>query len=226
MKTLPFVWGFIAFSILGLDIFNQTETFVALQDFESNIKPAVHPEEFLPNWSANVVRDNSSRVFQEPGEGINGSKALGIQPIGSFNAQIYIKTTSKNLATPRISLQAKTRRNGSGNRPVYVFYSFSADEGTTFSVKQQIGSEDTFSNVDGQYREYDFFIPDSLMERDPLIIKLDVEYGKGSGSAARLFIDDFKVHGLEKDPGLEIISVEASEGNTLTVDFNGDISLA
>src|SRR5690606_19384559 len=147
MKTLPFVWGFIAFSILGLDIFNQTETFVALQDFESNIKPAVHPEEFLPNWSANVVRDNSSRVFQEPGEGINGSKALGIQPIGSFNAQIYIKTTSKNLATPRISLQAKTRRNGSGNRPVYVFYSFSADEGTTFSVKQQIGSEDTFSNV-------------------------------------------------------------------------------
>ncbi|HLW21549.1 MAG TPA: hypothetical protein VKX33_14565, partial [Cyclobacteriaceae bacterium] len=77
MKTLTFVWGFVAFSILGLEFLPKTETFDALQDFESNFNLVSHPEEFLPYWSANDVRAGSSRVFQATGEGINGSKALG-----------------------------------------------------------------------------------------------------------------------------------------------------
>jgi hypothetical protein len=225
MKDFTFVWVFIAFPILGLEFLPKTETFNAIQDFESNFNIAQYPEEFLPAWSANDIRSTSSRVFQAIGEGIGNSNALGIQPIGNFDAEIYIKTTTIDLKSPRISLKAKTNQNGSGNRPVYVFYSFSVDEGNTFSQQQQLGDEQTFKNENSTYLEYAFNIPEDLLEKDSLLIKLDIKYGEGSGSAARLFIDDFTVHGLIMDEQnlLKILSVEVAEGNNLMVGFNRPI---
>src|SRR5690554_2719277 len=129
MKTFTFVWAFVAFPILGLVFFPKTETFNALQDFESNFNITDHPGEFLPNWSANEVRSSSARVFQAKGEGHAGSHGLGVQPTGSFNAEIYTKTSTIGFENSRMTLKAKTNKNGSGNRPVYVFYSFSAEEG-------------------------------------------------------------------------------------------------
>lgn len=228
MKTLTFVWGFIAFSILGLEIFTKTETFDALQDFESNFNITGHPDEFLPNWSANEIRATSSRVFQAAGEGVNQTQALGIQPISSFNAEIYIKTTSIGLESTRISLQAKTKRNGSGNRPVYVFYSFSVDQGNSFTENQIIGDLQSFQNEDSPYEEYEFFIPDTLMENTSLQIKLEVHYGEGQGSAARLFIDDFTIHGLaqEEFPVLKIDSVGINGEKSLIISFNQSIAMS
>ena len=227
MKALTFVWGLIAFTILGLDFLSKTDTFDALQDFESNFKIVDYPEEFLPNWSANAVRNNASRVFQSIGEGINGSQALGIQAIGSFNAEIYIKTTTKGLYSNRFSLKAKTKRNGSGNRPVSVFYSFSLDA-QNFSEPQQIGNDQTFKNEDSPYEEYQGLIPEAFVEKEIITIKLDVNYGKGNGSAARLFIDEFIVHGLLAEPPpdpLEVLSVESDQAHTLIIQFNQPIVL-
>lgn len=228
MKTLTFVWGFVAFSILGLEFLLKTETFDALQDFESNFNLVSHPEEFLPYWSANDVRAGSSRVFQATGEGINGSKALGIQVIGSFNAEIYTKTTTKDLDSNIISLKVKTKQNGSGNRGVSLFYSFSIDEGANFSLRQQIGDDLTFKNSDSPYQEFDFPIPEVYLERELLTVKLEVLYGEGNGTAPRLFIDDFRLHGLEAAPSadpLEILSLNAAEGNVLIVEFNQPIDI-
>ncbi|MEX2592118.1 MAG: lamin tail domain-containing protein [Anditalea sp.] len=204
---------------------NKTETFNALQDFESNFDLVSHPEEFLPNWSANDIRSTSSRIFQAAGEGISNSKALGIQPIGNFNAEIYTKTTTIDLVSNRISLKAKTIQNGSGNRPVYIFYSFSVDEGNTFTHRQQLGDVETFRNENSTFLEYDFIIPNELLEKERLLIKLEINYGEGNGSAARLFIDDFTVHGLVKAEqySLEILSVEVGEGKNLVVNFNQPI---
>src|SRR5690606_23772786 len=166
-----------------------------------------------------------SRIFQAAEEGTNGSAALGIQPIGSFNAEIYIKTTTIGLESNRISLQAKTNRNGSGNRPVYVYYSFSADEGSNFALRQQLGENDTFLNEDSPYQDYEFFIPEQFLESELLLIKLEIIYGEGSGSAARLFIDDFMVdgHALEEEMLLEILSVEVLNENQLQLNFNQPI---
>lgn len=221
MKTLTFVWGFVAFTILGLEFLSKTETFTDLQDFESNFDIVNHPEDFLSTWSANEVRSNASRVFQAAGEGIGGSNALGIQAIGSFDAEIYKKTTTKGINSDRVSLKVKTKQNGSGNRPVSVFYSFSIDGGKTFDPRQQIGDDLTFRNEDTPYQEYEFFIPESYLEQGLVIIKMEVKYGKGSGSATRLFIDDFALHGVpasETDP-LQIVSIEG-EDNGLIVHFN------
>src|SRR5690606_3005903 len=79
-----------------------------------------------------------------------------------------------------------------------------------------------------QYGEYEFFIPDYLMEKEILMIKLEVIYGEGSGSAARLFIDDFRVHGLlGEEPGmLEIVSIDVIEESSLVLGFNQNIQLS
>lgn len=227
MKALTFVWGFVAFTILGLDFLSKTDTFDALQDFESNFSIVDYPEEFLPNWSANAVRSNSSRVFQAAGEGYDGSHALGIQAIGSFNAEIYIKTTTKGLTNNRFSLKAKTKRNGSGNRPASVYFSFSIN-GTDFDSRQQIGDDQTFANEDGEYKSFEGNIPEAYLEKELITIKMEVNYGEGSGSAARLYIDDFLIHGLLDDPSpkhLQVHAISSDAANLLAVQFNQPILL-
>lgn len=225
MKTLSFVWGLIAFPILGLSFSVKAETFDVTQDFESNFEIVSHPEEFLPNWSANEVRSSASRVFQANGKGVDGSNALGIQPIGSFDAEIYIKITRIGLENSRISFKAKTNRNGSGDRPVYMHYSFSEDGGVSYVSRQQLGNDETFQNEDTPYREYEFEIPEDLLGNEALMVKLEVLYGEGSGTAARLFIDDFTVHGLRQEipDSLRIISIERVGDKSLVVDFNQPI---
>src|SRR5690606_17943795 len=110
-----------------------------------------------------------------------------------------IKITRIGLENRHISFKAKTNRNGSGDRPAYVFYSFSEDGGDSYVSRQQLGNDETFPNEDAPYREYEFNIPEDLLGKEVLIVKLEVLYGEGSGTAARLFIDDFTVHGLRQE---------------------------
>ena len=205
MKALFFVWGFFAFSILGFKLLPKTET-SALQDFESNFVITDYPEEFLPGWSANEVRSGTSRVFRAQGKGINASTALGVQPIGSFDAQIYIKTSTIGLKSRRISFWARTERNGNGSRPVNLSYSFSLPPQQISSEKFPIGDSGSFPNEDTDYREYEFFIPEEFIEQEEVIIHLEVSYGEGGGSAARFYMDNWVFHGAE-----EIVDVEVPE---------------
>jgi hypothetical protein len=89
MKPRYFVGLWLALTLLGCFL-DRNKVFAQVQDFESSFDIVNHPEEFLPNWSANELRNTAARVFQASGEGRNGSKALGVQPISSFNGEIYI----------------------------------------------------------------------------------------------------------------------------------------
>ncbi|WP_194777965.1 lamin tail domain-containing protein [Pararhodonellum marinum] len=193
MKTLCCVWGFVAFSILGYAFLKETETFISHQDFESNFEIVNHPDEFLPGWSANEVHASGSRVFQAFGEGTAQSNALGIQVIGSFNAEIYIKTTTLGSENLKITFSARTKRNGTGNRPVYLFLSFAHSPNEPFQNRVQIGDKLTFPNVDSEFQFYESLIPSDFTDKEEITIKLEAIYGAGTGSAARLFLDDFKV---------------------------------
>ncbi|EON75266.1 hypothetical protein ADIS_4437 [Lunatimonas lonarensis] len=200
MKALCFVWGLVAFSILGFTLSFETETFI-LQDFESKFEIVNYPEEFLPGWAANEVRNGTSRVFQASGKGINGSTALGVQTIGSFDAQIYIKTTTIGLKGNIFSFYARTERNGSGNRPVTVSYYFS-DAGQE-SQPQVLGSPDSFPNADTDYRLWEIPIPEVWRNLEAVTLILTVQYGAGSGSSARWYMDDFGImlsEAAEPDP--------------------------
>ncbi|MCC5937612.1 MAG: lamin tail domain-containing protein [Lunatimonas sp.] len=237
MKALCFVWGFVAFSILGFTLSFETETFI-LQDFESNFEIVNYPEEFLPGWAASEVRIGTSRVFQASGKGINGSTALGVQTIGSFDAQIYIKTTTIGLKGNIFSFFARTERNGSGNRPVIVTYTFS--EAGQQSQQEPLGTLESFPNADTDYRLWEIPIPEFWWNREEVTVTLTVRYGPGTGTAARWYMDDFGIQLSElpepapddpdpEDPAIgpsgfpSLLQVEALNGHTLELTFDGPL---
>ncbi len=231
MKASLSVWGLIAFSILGFRFLPKAETFI-LQDFESNFEIVSYPEEFLPGWSANEVRTGTSRVFQAAGEGLNGSHALGIQTIGSFDAQIYVKTSTIGLKNNNISFFAKTLRNGTGTRPVLISYRIFDPQTESSSETQFIGDDNSFPNEDTAYQEYGFTIPGDWMELSTVTLIITVHYGEGSGSAARLFIDNFSIpKPLTNDPEdveqMETFKVEQvtlHEDKALILEFSQELS--
>lgn len=227
MKTFVFVWVILAFALPGFKLLPKTENF-EVQEFESNVNIVNHPQEFLPGWSANEFRDTPSRVFIAPREGINNSNALAVQPISNFNAQIYIKTSTVGLKNPRISFQARTLQNGNGNRPVYLYHAFAPDPEGLYSEPQLIGDETTFPNENTPFQTYGFDIPPSFLDLPELTIRLDVVYGEGSGTAARLLIDDFSLPTDAEQPTvnpLAILSVDILEASSLVVKFNQPIQL-
>ena len=191
MKPRFFVGLWLALSLLGCFL-DRNKVFAQVQDFESSFDIVNHPEEFIPNWSANELRATAARVFQASGEGRGGSKALGVQPISSFNGEIYFKTSTLDLIDPKITFFAKTRQNGSGNRPAVVEISFSTDF-QNFQSKIQVGDDSSFPNRNTAYSLYEIEVPIQFHELEILILKIEIKYGPGSGSAARFFMDDFGI---------------------------------
>ncbi|EPR68984.1 lamin tail domain-containing protein [Cyclobacterium qasimii] len=225
MKTIVLIWTFIAIPLFGFSISTQSEI-LTNQDFEAEFTIASYPYDFLTGWSANLIRAEKSRVFQAVGEGIANSKALGIQTTGSFNAQIYIKTLTVGLQRPTISFWAKTKNNGSGNRPVALTLSFSTDEGNSFSDPFQIGTENSFPNEDTGYQLYSLPLPDSLSNRQAITFKLEAIYGEGTGSAARLFLDDFSLSdAVEQIESLTAKLLNTDLDSSLLLEFNQPVSL-
>ena len=193
MKPGFFVRVSIAFSLLGC-FFNRSTVYGQFQDFESNFLIVNHPEEFLADWSANEVRTTAARVFQAPGEGRSGSRALGVQPISSFKGEIYTRLFPDNFSDPKIAFFAKSRQNGSGNRPADVSIWFSALGYEEFSFSVPVGDENTFSNQNSDYRLFEIPIPEDFKNLEELFVKIEVKFGSGTGSAARFFMDDFGIY--------------------------------
>ncbi|SNS33557.1 Lamin Tail Domain [Belliella buryatensis] len=196
MRIFQNVWSFFAFSILGFGCLLSAEIFAQVQDFESNFEIVNHPEEFLPFWSANEVRSTAARVFQANGEGRNGSRALGVQPISTFDGEIHTSYDLSGFDAPKIALFAKTRQNGSGNRPATVFISFGKEIGN-YGQAVQIGDNNTFPNQHTDYKLYELGVPVEYWN-NRVFIKIEVKYGPGVGSAARFFLDDFGFYEVEE----------------------------
>ncbi|MDO9553714.1 lamin tail domain-containing protein [Rhodonellum sp.] len=197
MGNLGFSWCFGAFGLLALLFSTSCNAFAQVQGFENEFAIVNHPDTFLPNWSANVVSASSSRVFHAKGEGKNGSNALAVQTIGSFNAEIFTEIILGTFPSPAIGFYAKTKQNGSGTRPVSVFLSFSKNQGAEFQFRTQVGENETFQNKNSEYAFFEIPIPQLLQSEAKLVVKIEVLYGLGSGSAARFLMDDF---GLASSP--------------------------
>ncbi|MDN3687759.1 lamin tail domain-containing protein [Cyclobacterium jeungdonense] len=225
MKAIILIGHFITFLLPGLAFIPSSKP-LETQDFEERFVIVNHPDEFLPGWSANELSDGSSRVFQAVGQGLDQSHALGIQPIGSFNAQIYIKIATVGVSNPTISFQARTGKNGSGNRPALVYFSFSENLEEGFSERSPLGDAGTFPNEDGTYSAYSIPVPEKYWNLETLTVLMEVAYGSGSGTAARFYMDEFSVHsGEDQTEELTISSLEVMGENTLSLQFNQPVSL-
>ncbi|GAB3011026.1 hypothetical protein GCM10027284_32860 [Cyclobacterium sediminis] len=225
MKTSTLIWTFIASSLFGFSIPCLGQTF-AKQDFETEFNIVNYPAEFLPGWSASQVRSGKSRVFKASGEGIADSQALAIQTTSTFNAQIYIKTLTVGLKNPTISFWAKTGKNGSGNRPVLLYLSYSTDQGKGYSSPSLIGSDSSFLNEDSPYLEYRQPIPEIYTDIEELTINLEVVYGEGSGTAARLFLDNFSIAETEEEgESLSAKIIPTDNDSSLLIAFDQEVAL-
>lgn len=182
---------FITFLFQGMS--GSEKGFSQVQDFEANFQIVNHPAEFLENWSANEVRSTAARVFQVSGEGLLGSKALAVQPISSFNGIIYFKTETQGKFEPKIAFFAKSKQNGTGTRPAIVEISFAKTVSDVFQNLTAVGSSQTFSNQNNEYQLFENPIPKEFHDLAELVVKIEVKYGPGTGSAARFFMDDFGI---------------------------------
>jgi hypothetical protein len=182
--------------LLGL---GKTLAYGQIQDFETGFQAVNYPLEFLPNWYGNEVNANSARIFQISGQGRGGSKALAVQPISTFDGKIWVRLNPGDFENPELELYAKSARNGSGNRPALVFYSWGESLDGDFTFPVQIGGDSEFSNEDQEFRRFDIKVPDELKSVTEAILTLEIRYGHGSGSAARWIMDDFEFGDLVED---------------------------
>jgi hypothetical protein len=195
--------------------------FAQKQDFESTFQPSSYPEEFLPNWYGNEVRATSARIFQVSNQGRNGSKALAVQPISTFDGKIWIKLTPLEFENPELLFFAKTQQNGSGNRPALVFYSWGRKLDGEFSEPIQIGNNTEFPNSNQEFRRYNITLPSHFKSEEEVFLSLDIRYGPGSGSAARWIMDDFEFGDIVRDESPpRVISAKGYDSNSVFIQFS------
>ncbi len=170
---------------------------------------------FLPSWWGNETRSTTSRIFRAANEGREGSAALAAQTIGTFNANIQISTDLSSLVIPRVTFWAKTNQNGTATstRGVIVTASIWVD-GVEVS-NQLIGDTTVFPNANTPYSQYEINLPPEAMGSPDVMISLLIEYGDGTGSAARFFMDDFTIDDAFEP--LAITKIQVLSENSLAV---------
>lgn len=220
MVGLFFIWHLFCFSV-----FVQTESGMSevnmTQDFEAEFTALNYPDEFLPNWYANEVRSTSSRIYQANGLGKNGSKAMAVQPISSFNGEVFVRLYPGDFDDPKVRFLARSVRNGAGNRAAEVFYSWGENLAGDYNEPELLGKTLEFSNEDQEFRIFELILPDNLNENEEVFLRLEIRYGSGSGSCAKWVMDDFEFGEFEEDKiPPKVDQVRGFDENQVEVQFD------
>lgn len=213
------IWVIPFFFFVGIE-----NLFAQKQSFELDIQALNYPLEFLPGWYGNEVSSTSSRIFQSSELGRNGSKALVVQPISTFNGKIWVRLNPSDFQNPEVEFFARSIQNGTGNRPALVFYSWVRDLDGAFSTPVQIGDDSEFANQNQSFRKFRIEIPKDLKTAAEVFLILEIRYGSGSGSAARWVLDDFEFGDFVKDQTPpEVREVKGYGENSVLIQFSEKI---
>lgn len=181
--------------VVGTPTWSQT----IRQDFETSFAIQSFPEAFLEGWYGNEVRDTRSRIFQTNTDGLSGSRALAIQPISSFEGEVTFRVRPADFEQPRLRFWARSKRNGSGDKPALVFVSFSPNLMGPYADEQQLGTDEEFENADQFYRLYVLELPDALQQAPEVFVRIRIGCGSGTGSCARWMMDAVEFGDLVDD---------------------------
>jgi hypothetical protein len=163
-----------------------------IQRFETEFIIINHPNEFLTGWFGNEIRATSSRIYQANGFGRNGSRALAVQPISTFDGEIIIRLSPSEFSDPQVQFWARSMKNGTGNRAAQVYFSWSNSLEGEYSSAELLGGEAEFANEDQDFRNFELDMPDRFSGDVEIYLKLVIKYGAGSGSCAKWLMDDFE----------------------------------
>ncbi len=203
---------------------SQINTFPSSESFEQAFTTG-NQVVFIPNWTGNEVQ-NGSRIFQGA-NGRTGTSSLNIIPTSTFSGEVLIALDFTGVNNPLLSFYAYSKQNGAGTstRPVLVSFSTSIDGGNNFLDNVSIGDATTFPNDNTtSYTKYEYELPSQASGQSNVIVKLKVERGDGSGSAAEFVMDDVSV--VEQILPLAISSTSAPSSTSVVVNFNQEVTQA
>lgn len=107
-----------------------------------------------------------------------------------------------------------------------LYLSYSTDQGKGYSTPSLIGSDSSFLNEDSPYLEYRQPIPEIYTDIEDLTIKLEIAYGEGSGTAARLFLDNFSIAETEEEgESLSAKIFPTDNDSSLLIAFDQEVAL-
>ncbi len=211
-----------AFHSAGKSAFEQLLT--EKQDFETPFEIVNFPAEFLPGWTGNEIRSTASRIFQTGNLGRSGGKALAVQPISTFDGELIVRLSSKNLINPKVQFFARSLQNGIGTRSSQVFYSWGENIEGDFSAPQLLGGVSEFANENQEFRKFQFALPQEFQGSDQVFLRVEIRYGPGTGSCARWIMDDFEFGDiLEDTTPPEVVSVKGFDQLELLVQFSESV---
>ncbi len=194
------------------------------QDFESPFEIVNSPEEFLPGWTGNDIRSTTSRIFQSGNLGRSGGKALAVQPISTFNAELIVRLSPENLVNPEVQFWARSVQNGTGTRAAQVFYSWSENIDRDFSAPQLLGEVNEFGNENQEFRKFQVALPEEFEDSEQVYLRMEIRYGFGTGSCARWIMDDFEFGEIIEDAiPPAIVSVKGFDEHELLVQFSESV---
>jgi hypothetical protein len=189
---LFFIWQLMFLATHTVVHADSAEPSNQIQDFESTFAITNYPNEFLPGWHGNEIRETSSRIYQANGLGRNSSKALAVQPISTFDGEVIIRLQPQGMIDAKVRFWARSVKNGSGDRPAQVYYSWGDRLDGDYSDWEILGGANEFSNEDQEFRVFELFLPSKLTETSEVFLKLQIQYGSGSGTCAKWLMDDFE----------------------------------
>ncbi|MGY6559385.1 MAG: lamin tail domain-containing protein [Nitritalea sp.] len=167
-----------------------------VQHFREPFQVQSHPEPFLEGWTANEIRERT-RVFQAAEQGTAGA-ALAIQPIGTFDGEIWGHFQAPQSGKGTFVLIARSGRNGSGTRGVAVSVGVVGQAGEVPAEPLPLAAETAFPNADTPYTRYAFSF--QWTAGQSLYFYLKAGQGAGSGTTARFYLDEVRLEeGLEAD---------------------------
>lgn len=192
MVGLFFIWQLVYSAVFPAELVFGFAATNQIQRFEIEFIIVNHPSEFLPGWFGNEIRATSSRIYQANGFGRNGSKALAVQPISTFDGEIIIRLFPSEFSDPRVQFWARSVKNGTGNRAAQVYSSWSNSLEGEYSSAELLSGKAEFANEDQDFRKFELDLPDSFSGNTEVFLKLEIKYGAGSGSCAKWLMDDFE----------------------------------
>ena len=200
-------------------LYSQINTFPYQQSFEDpfSLGAAI---EFLPHWWGNDIRDSKSRIYQTAArEAFSGQGALAFVPTSSFSPEVRFFFEAISLSSATISFWARSGKKGSGSRPSRLAVSFSADGGETFLHPSFPAGEEGFPNANTAYQQYQITVPPEVLESRKAMIRLEVTRGMGGeGTAAAIFMDDFRISSEALD--FRLLKAQAAKKQELILFFN------
>jgi type IX secretion system substrate protein len=180
--------------VFSASAFAQISTYPATESFDATFTEGTDVE-FIPDWTGNLVNPfaTATRIFRDEAVYFSAPAALSIIPTSSFNGDVRVSLDMTSATSLAFSLKAKSMLNGdgTGTRDVILTMETSLDAGATWIGTQQIASLPNADQAD--FTDYTYALPAAADNQASVLVRFKVSRGDGSGTAAKLIIDDVMI---------------------------------